>query len=127
MTILNENEIPLQEEELDNIVMKTFLKTLEILGGPRKLILYRNLTWVPSLIEACYAIVLKDKYLKTEEEIAAFLGITRQSVRNILNANSDVVLDTLEDEMKKKEIRSHVAGGLAKLAYKKVKEELDIK
>jgi probable regulatory domain-containing protein len=127
MPILSGEEIPIQEDELDNIAMKAFLKTLEILGGPRKLILYRNLTWVPSLIEACYAVVLRDRYMKTETEIAEFLGLTKQTVRNILKADPDIVLDILEDEFKKKELKTHVAGGLAKLAYRKIKEELESK
>uniref|UniRef100_A0A7C3RJE0 Regulatory domain protein n=1 Tax=Dictyoglomus thermophilum TaxID=14 RepID=A0A7C3RJE0_DICTH len=127
MPILSGEDIPLQEDELDNIAMKTFLKTLEILGGPRKLILFRNLTWVPSLIEACYAVVLRDRYMKTETEIAEFLGLTKQTVRNILKADPDIVLDILEDEFKKKELKTHVAGGLAKLAYRKIKEDLEIK
>ncbi len=126
MPILSGNEIPIKENELDEIAIKTFLRTLEILGGPRKLILYRNLTWVPTLIEACYSVVLRDRYMKTETEIAEFLGLTKQTIRNILKSDPDVVLDILEDEMKKKEIRTHVAGGLAKLAYKKIKEELGL-
>lgn len=126
MPILSGDELSVKEDELDNLAMKTFLKTLDILGGPRKLILYRNLTWVPSLIEACYAVILRDRYMKTEAEIAEFLGLTKQTVRNILKADPDVILDILEDELKKKEIKTHVAGGIAKLAYRKVKEELGI-
>lgn len=126
MPIISGEDLPIKENELDEIAMKTFSKTLDILGGPRKLILYRNLTWVPSLIEACYAVILRDRYMKTEAEIAEFLGLTKQTVRNILKADPDVVLDVLEDELKKKEIKTHVAGGLAKLAYKKIKEELGL-
>ncbi|CUS76521.1 hypothetical protein [Candidatus Kryptobacter tengchongensis] len=89
MPVLKEEEIIQIEEKVDEIVLKVFLKALDIVGGPRKLILYRHLTWVPSLIEACYAVVLKEKFLKTESEIAQILGLTKQTVRNILSAKTE--------------------------------------
>ena len=118
MPVLGKDEI--QEENLDELALKTFLKALEILGGPRKLIVYRNLTWVPSLIEACYAVVLREKHSKTETEIAEFLGLTKQTVRNILTAKTDKLLEALEEEIKSKEIKTHIAGALAKLAFQEV-------
>ncbi|MGB9667799.1 MAG: bacterio-opsin activator [Thermosulfidibacteraceae bacterium] len=123
MVVLEMSEI--KEFDLDAFSMRVLLKALEILGGPRKLIEYRNLTWVPSLIQAAYAIVMSRELLKTENEIASFLGLTRQTVRNMLRADEEMVLKKLEGEFESKTIKAHTAGGLAKLAYREIKEGRD--
>jgi len=120
MAILTPEEI--REFDIDAMAIRVFLKALELIGGPRKLIEYRNLTWIPSLMEASYAVVLQDMANKTEAEIAEFLGITRQTVRNMLRAEPELVLKKLEGELEEKTPRAHTAGGLAKLAYKEIKE-----
>ncbi len=121
--VLKQEEI--KEFDVDVMAVRVFLKALEIIGGPRKLIEYRNLTWIPSLMEASYAIVLQDMLNYTESEIAEFLGITRQTVRNMLRAEPDIVMKKLEGELEEKTPRAHTAGGLAKIAYKEVKEGRD--
>ncbi len=123
MPVLGAEEIKTQD--IDALAIRVFLKALEIIGGPRKLILYRNLTWIPSLLEAAYAVVLANEYLKTEDEIAAFTGLTRQTVRNILRADPELVLKKLEGELQEKSVKAHTAGGLAKLAYQEIKEGRD--
>lgn len=120
MAILTPEEI--REFDIDAMAIRVFLKALELIGGPRKLIEYRNLTWIPSLMEASYAVVLQDMANKTEAEIAEFLGSTRQTVRNMLRAEPELVLKKLEGELEEKTPRAHTAGGLAKLAYKEIKE-----
>jgi probable regulatory domain-containing protein len=120
MAILTPEEI--REFDIDAMAIRVFLKSLELIGGPRKLIEYRNLTWIPSLMEASYAVVLRDMANKTEAEIAEFLGSTRQTVRNMLRAEPELVLKKLEGELEEKTPRAHTAGGLAKLAYKEIKE-----
>lgn len=120
MAILKSEEIYQLEEQVDEIAMKVFFQALNILGGPRRLILYRHLTWVPSLIEACYAVVLKEKFFKTESEIAQILGLTKQTVRNIISAKTEGIIENLESELKKKSIKTHTAGALAKLALKQI-------
>jgi transcriptional regulator len=122
MPIIKEEEVLQLEEQVDELVLKVFLKALDIVGGPRKLILYRHLTWVPSLIEACYAVVLKEKFFKTESEIASILGLTKQTVRNILTAKTEGIREKIETELKKKTIKTHVAGALAKLAFKEINQ-----
>ncbi|CUU02725.1 probable regulatory domain-containing protein [Candidatus Thermokryptus mobilis] len=122
MPIIKEEEVIQLEEQVDELVLKVFLKALDIVGGPRKLILYRHLTWVPSLIEACYAVVLKEKFFKTESEIASILGLTKQTVRNILTAKTEGIRENIETELKKKTIKTHVAGALAKLAFKEINQ-----
>ncbi len=121
--IIGEEEI--KERDIDGRAIRVFLKALEILGGPRRLIELRNLTWVTSLMEAAYAIVLAEEAFKTEDEIAQFLGLTRQTVRNILRADPELVMMKLEGELKEKSLKAHTAGGLAKLAYKEIKEGRD--
>ncbi len=115
----------IQEFDVDTLALRVFLKALEILGGPRKLIALRNLTWVTSLMEAAYAVVLAEDALKTEDDIAEFLGLTRQTVRNILRAEPELVLKKLEGELHEKTPRAHTAGGLAKLAYEEIKQGRD--
>ena len=118
-------EIKPKEVDYDTMALRVFLKALEIIGGPRKLFEYRNLTWIPSLMEASYAVVLKEEGLKSEDEIAEFIGITRQTVRNMLTADPDLVIKKLHGELESKEIKVHTAGGLAKLAYQEVKSGND--
>ncbi|MEO2154523.1 MAG: helix-turn-helix domain-containing protein [Nanoarchaeota archaeon] len=118
------------EKEIDNLAFKTFIKSIELAGGPRQIIEYRNLTWLPSLMRASYVVVLRDKGY-TIDQIAQFLGISETTVKNILSADEKAVLKKLEakkheelfNEKLTEEQRAHVAGGLAKLAYEKVKEE----
>jgi len=123
MVILSQEEI--KEKNLDALAFRIFLKSLEILGGPRKLIEYRNLTWLPSLMASSYTLVLFYEASKTEEEIADFLGITKNTVKNILRANPEVVKKRLEDEIKGGKSRVHIAGAIAKLAYEEIKEGRD--
>ncbi|QJA06450.1 bacterio-opsin activator [Thermosulfurimonas marina] len=115
----------IKERDVDAQALRVFLKALEILGGPRKLIELRNLTWVTSLMEAAYAVVLAEETFKTEDDIAAFLGLTRQTVRNILRADPELVMMKLEGELQEKTPKAHTAGGLAKMAYREIKEGRD--
>jgi len=48
--------------------------SLESINGLRRLVEYRNLTWLPSLAEATYVVVLKNEAFKTYGEIARELG-----------------------------------------------------
>ncbi|OYT41561.1 MAG: KaiC associated regulatory domain-containing protein [Candidatus Aenigmarchaeota archaeon ex4484_224] len=111
---------------IDKMAEKVFEKSIELLGGLKHLIEYRNLTWLPSLAEAAYVIVLKNEAFKTYSEIARELGITEQTVKAIATANEQEVLKYLEMKLKgetlPKEKREHTAGGIAKLAYKSLKE-----
>ncbi len=118
-------QIEPKEVDYDTLALRVFLKALEIIGGPRKLFEYRNLTWIPSLMEAAYAIVLKEEGMKTEDEIAEFIGITKQTVRNMLSADPELVLMKLQGELESKDVKVHTAGGLAKLAYEEVKKGND--
>lgn len=82
---------------------------------------YRNLTWLTSLAEASYVVVLKNEAFKTYREIAEILGITEQTAKNIATADEREVAKYVEGEIERP--REHIAGGIAKLAYKKLKEE----
>ncbi|MGB9824038.1 MAG: bacterio-opsin activator [Candidatus Hydrothermia bacterium] len=117
-------------KELENLVGRVFFKSIDLLGGLRKLTEYRTLTWLPSLARASYAVVLREEYIKTEDEIAKIVGLTRNTVRNILRADPNLALQKLQkiEELAKeefRELRVHTAGGIAKLAYKMVKEGND--
>jgi probable regulatory domain-containing protein len=108
--------------QADDMVRAVLLKALEVAGGLRKLVEYRNLTWVPALIEAAYVVVLHEEFKKSEDEIASFLGVSSITVRNILRASPEGVQERLEAERGERELRTHVAGGLAKLAYRELKQ-----
>lgn len=115
-----------QVVDIDKLALQVFLKSLEIAGGPRKLIEHRHLTWVPALIEAAYAVVLSKEAHKTAEDIAQFLGLTVPSVRNILRADPEQVQHKLQHELagepRERDIGTHIAGGLALLAYDRLKQ-----
>lgn len=120
MVIIGEEEI--KEVNADVIAIRVFLKAIELIGGPKKIMEYRNLTWIPSLIQASYAIVLYEEFGKLQEEIAEKLGLTKQTVQNMLRANADAVKEKLEDIEKGREIKVHTAGGLARWAYEEIKK-----
>ncbi|MBX5448562.1 hypothetical protein [Thermogemmatispora sp.] len=124
MTVLG--QLPIErEKELDHKALRVFLKALDIAGGPRKLFEYRHLTWLPSLMEAAYVIVLSRDRLRLQSEIARELGLTPATVRNILGADEHRVLEHLRAEragqnQAEEPVKTHIAGGLAKLAYEEI-------
>ena len=102
--------------------MRVFLKALELIGGPRKIMEYRNLTWIPSLIEASYAVVLAEEMGKSKEEIAEILGITKQTIQNMFRTGVEEIKEKIMDLEKSKGVKAHTAGGLAKWAYEEIKK-----
>jgi len=107
---------------IDKMAEKVFMESINILGGLKKLVEYRNLTWLPSLAEAAYVVVLKNEAFKTYGEIAKELGITEQTARNIATADEEKVIEYIKGTLEEKP-NEHIAGGIAKLAYRKLKEE----
>ncbi len=121
--ILNVN---INDNEVKYLAERVFFKAIDLLGGLNKLAEYRTLTWLPSIARASYAIVLKEEFFKTEDEIAEFIGLTRNTVRQILRADPNLAIYKIEhiDELtenEKKQLKVHTAGGIAKLAYKYIK------
>ncbi len=118
------------EAEIEHLVNRVFFKAIELLGGLNKLAEFRTLTWLPSLARAVFVVVLKEEYMKTDEEIAYKVGLTKNTVRNILRADPELalqkikVMEELVDE-EKRDLKVHTAGGIAKLAYKEIKEGRD--
>ena len=125
--ILNVN---INNNEVKYLAERVFFKAIDLLGGLNKLAEYRTLTWLPSIARAAYAIILKEEFFKTEDEIAEYIGLTRNTVRQILRADPNMALYKIEhlDELtteEKQQLKVHTAGGIAKLAYKYVKEGED--
>jgi len=106
---------------VDEMAEKVFMESIRQLGGLKKLVEYRNLTWLPSLAEAAYVIILKNEAAKTYGEIASILGITEQTAKNIATADEEKVREYIMGGEERP--NEHIAGGLAKLAYKKLKQE----
>ncbi len=106
-----------RDKELDEKALEVFIKALEILGGPRKIIEHRNITWVPSLMTASYAVVLRDMG-RTYGEIAEILGTTEATVRRMLTSDPQEVMRRIEEGV---EVDDHIAGGLAKEAWSRIK------
>ena len=124
VTILRDISPKIQEAELDKRAMSVFMKVLEILGGPRRLFEYRNLTWLPSIMEASYVVVLASDYSKSRDEIASKLGLSKTTVTNILRANPDEAESVIREGFLAGAKRPrHMAGALAKLAYRELKRE----
>ncbi|HIC98050.1 MAG TPA: bacterio-opsin activator [Aquificaceae bacterium] len=120
-------ELRSAETEVGTLVTRVFLKAIDLLGGVQKLAEYRTLTWLPSLARASFVVVLREEYLKSEEEVAKEIGLTMQMVKNILRADPELTIYRIKhlEELareEKKEMRVHTAGGIAKLAYRLVKE-----
>ncbi len=122
--------VKINDNEVKYLAERVFFKSIDLLGGLNKLAEYRTLTWLPSIARASFAVVLKEEFLKTEDEIAEFIGLTRNTVRQILRADPNLALYKIEhiDELtseEKKQLKVHTAGGIAKLAYKYVKSGED--
>ena len=120
-------EIKPVEKDLEHLVTRVFLKSIDIIGGLHKLAEYRTLTWLPSLARAAFVVVLREEYLKTEDEIAQYVGISKNTVRQILRADPQLALYKVQhmEELspeERKQLRVHTAGGIAKIAYKLIKE-----
>jgi probable regulatory domain-containing protein len=115
-------EIEPVEASAEALVQEVLFKAIEVAGGLRKLVQYRNLTWVPSLIEAAYIVVLHDHFHRSTDEIAQYLGVSSATVRNVLRASTEGVLERLESAHAEHELKTHIAGGLAKLAYEELKK-----
>jgi Predicted transcriptional regulators len=113
--------------DLEQLVTRVFFRAIDLLGGLSKLTEFRTLTWLPSLARAAYVVVLREEYMRTEEEIAQRVGLTKNTVRSILRADPTLAMEKIQklEELAKeelKEMKVHTAGGIAKLAYKMVKE-----
>ncbi len=116
------------DKDRDEKVLKMLVEAIRIMGGPQKLAGMRNLTWLPSLIRAMYAVLLRQAGY-TYDEIASKLGITRATVEKMLTADEEAIKKKIEG-VSEEEIDEHVAGGIAKLAYKEmlrrgVEEEIE--
>ena len=130
MIILSGNRLSIDERGLEFLVERVFFKSIDLLGGLKQLAEFRTLTWLPSLARAAFAVVLREEYLKSEDDIAQFIGLTRNTVRNILRADPDLAMYKIKhiEELsaeEKRELKVHTAGGVAKLAFKLVKEGQD--
>ncbi|WAM32998.1 hypothetical protein [Caldicellulosiruptor morganii] len=113
-------KIELIQQNVDEVIKQIFSIAIDILGGPRKLVEYRRLTWLASLMEAIFVIYLHNEENKSADEIAEFLGISTQTAKAILQSKPEYAKIKLESGESCE--KTHIAGGIAKLAYKTWKE-----
>lgn len=124
--VIHLNTPPISKQEVEHLVTRVFFKAIELLGGLNKLVEFKTLTWLPSLVRAAYAIVLKEEYMRSDDEIALKVGIAKATVKNILRADPELALQKIKalEELfseEAKELKVHTAGGIAKLAYREIK------
>ena len=88
------------DADLEQLVTRVFFKAIDLLGGLSKLTEFRTLTWLPSLARAAYVVVLREEHLRTEEEIAQKVGLTKNTVRSILRADPTLAIEKIQEELK---------------------------
>jgi probable regulatory domain-containing protein len=108
--------------DLEATVLRVFLKVIDLVGGPKALAEKKRLTWAGSLMTAAYVVVLAQEALKGEEAIARELGLSSAAVRQILRADPDAALKRVSEMGEGEAIRTHIAGGLAKAAYRLIRQ-----
>ncbi len=117
-------EVVPRHRDLDQRALRVFLKAIDLLGGPRGLVEHRRVTWLPSLMEAAYAVILAEEGKKGPDEIARFLGLSRAAVRHMLTASPQAALERLEaGPAHDLHRRTHVAGALARRAWHELARE----
>ncbi|APD09667.1 MULTISPECIES: KaiC associated regulatory domain protein [Thermus] len=109
-------------KELEATVLRVFLKVIDLLGGPRAMAEKRRLTWAASLMTAAYAVVLAQEAMWSDEAIAKELGLSTAAVRQILRADPETALKKVTEMAEGEGLRTHVAGGLAKAAYRAIRQ-----
>jgi hypothetical protein len=102
MPIIKEEEVLQLEEQVDELVLKVFLKALDIVGGPRKLILYRHLTWVPSLIGGLLCGCIEGKIFQDGIGNSEHPWFDKATVRNILTAKTEGIRKILRPNLRKR-------------------------
>jgi probable regulatory domain-containing protein len=113
---------PVEERDLEATVLRVFLKVIDLVGGPKALAEKKRLTWAGSLMTAAYVIVLAHEGMKGEEAIAKELGLSSTAVRQILRADPEAALKRIQEMGEGEALRTHVAGGLAKAAYRAIRQ-----
>jgi len=113
---------PLDERDLEATVLRVFLKVIDLVGGPKAMAEKKRLTWAGSLMTAAYVVVLAQEGMKGEEAIAKELGLSSAAVRQILRADPEAALKRIQEVGEGERIRTHVAGGLAKVAYRAIQQ-----
>jgi hypothetical protein len=119
MEIKPPKDVDMEREEY---VLRMLIEAVRILGGPKRLVGMRNLTWIPSLIRALYALILRDAGY-TYERIAEMLGTTKTTIQKMMSAEPESVMRKVRGD-EELDIDDHVAGGIAKLAYREFRKKM---
>ncbi|WP_303907219.1 hypothetical protein [Thiohalomonas denitrificans] len=108
----------IQAESADKRVLELFVGAVREVGGLRRLVTERRLGWLPELLASSEVLVLQEEEHRRLEEIAELLGMSRDTVANILAAPADRAEQCIEMPPPQAiEDRELAAGGLVRRAW----------
>ncbi len=79
----------IQAKNADARALELFTRAVREAGGLRRLVQERRLGWLPELLASSEVVVLQEEEHRRPEEISDLLGMSRDSVANILAAPAD--------------------------------------
>lgn len=128
--------------DIDQRAMRVLTSALKEVGGVSALVEHQEQAIMPSLVQACYAVVLREDAHVPPNEIADFLGISEGAVASVFEAPMEAYVQRLryredQDEEFDRHIDPdwagqpltgrqelhYVAGALAKFGYDVVRRQ----
>ncbi len=73
-------------EAIDARVMAIVETAIDEMGGPTEMVRHRDQAILPALVESAYVLVLREEAHQSDDEIAAFLGISPGAVDSVFQA-----------------------------------------
>ncbi|SCZ61192.1 sigma-70 family RNA polymerase sigma factor [Thiohalomonas denitrificans] len=108
----------IQAPNTDKRVLELFAGAVREVGGLRRLVTERRLGWLPELLASSEVLVLQEEEHRQLEEIAELLGMSRDTVENILAAPADRAGQCVDmPPPQAMEDRELASGGLVRRAW----------
>lgn len=83
------------DSEVDQRVMQVLSSALREVGGVSALVEHQEQAIMPPLVQACYAVVLREDEHVPPNEIAEFLGISEGAVASVFEAPMEAYVQRL--------------------------------